>query len=268
MSPVTDLPVDAGFVEVADRCFVARHAWLDVNVSVVAGDRGLLVVDTHGSEDAARTVLENVRRLGRGEVVAVVNTHDHYDHTFGNTLFRAARADLPIHAHEAAAERIPTVDHVFSSVRVIDLGDRLVELIHPGRGHTGGDAVARVPDAGVIFAGDLVEESATRPAVPGFGPDCYPLEWPATLDLVIGMLAEDTVVVPGHGRPVDADFVRSQRGEIGMVAEAIRDLAGRGVAPAGMATAAEWPYPVEELADAFARGYAQLPRPGRALPLV
>ena len=65
-------------------------------------------------------------------------------------------------------------DHTFSSVRSIDLGDRVVELVHPGRGHTGGDLVVRVPDADVLLAGDLVEESAP----PSYGPDCFPLDWP------------------------------------------------------------------------------------------
>ena len=69
----------------------------------------------------------------------------------------------------------------------IDLGDRLVELVHPGRGHTGGDLVVRIDDADVVLAGDLVEESARRRA--GFGADCYPMEWPATLDLVLSLSA-------------------------------------------------------------------------------
>jgi glyoxylase-like metal-dependent hydrolase (beta-lactamase superfamily II) len=151
---------------------------------------------------------------------------------------------------------------------VVDLGDRLVELIHPGRGHTGGDAVVRVPDADVVFAGDLVEESALREATPGFGDDCYPLDWPATLDLLISLLDESTVVVPGHGLPVQRDFVHEQRGSIGVVAETIRDLAGRGVGPENMADAGDWPYAAAELAHAFTRGFEMLPRSGRSLPLL
>lgn len=290
------IPHDAGFVEVADRCWLARHAFLDVNVGVVAGDRGVLVVDTHASENDARTLVDQVRRLGHGEVLAVVNTHEHFDHTFGNAAFRDAYADVPIHAHEVAAERVAEAgerarrlyaddpadphgadvtatrvvvpDRVFSSARVVDLGDRIVELVHPGRGHTGGDAVVRVPDADVLYAGDLVEESAVRHGVPGYGDDCYPLEWPATLDLVLSMLGDGSVVVPGHGEPVGQEFVMEQRGAIGTVAETVRDLAGRGVRPEDMAEAAEWPYPVEELQHAFSRGFAQLPRSSRSLPLL
>jgi glyoxylase-like metal-dependent hydrolase (beta-lactamase superfamily II) len=290
------VPHDAGFVELADRCWVARYEFLDVSVGVVAGDRGVLVVDTHASEIDARTLLEQVRRLGRGDVLAVVNTHEHFDHTFGNAVFRDAYAHLPIYAHEVAAERVaesgerakqlyaesPTDPHaadvaatrvvvpdrVFSSARVVDLGDRIVELVHPGRGHTGGDAVVRVPDADVLYAGDLVEESAARHGVPSFGDDCYPLEWPATLDLVTSMLGDRSVVVPGHGEPVGQEFVMDQRGAIGTVAETVRDLSGRGVRPEDMAEAADWPYPVEELRHAFFRGFAQLPRSSRSLPLL
>jgi len=291
--PGQHLSSDARFVEVADRCWVARHAWFDVNVSVVGGERGLLVVDTHASERAAEQVAALVRALP-GEVVAVANTHEHFDHTFGNGVL--ARGGVPVYAHETAAERtvpageriqrlyddepddprreevqatrIAPATHTFSSARVVDLGDRYVELVHPGRGHTGGDAVVRVADADVLLAGDLVEESAARGAVPGFGDDCYPMEWPATLDLLLGLVGPATVVVPGHGAPVGRDFVEEQRSAIGVVAETIRDLASRGV-PVGDALAAtEWPYPREELVHAVRRGYEHLPRSSRTLPLI
>jgi glyoxylase-like metal-dependent hydrolase (beta-lactamase superfamily II) len=277
---------DTGFAEIGDRCWVARHAMVDVNVGLVAGSRGLLVVDTHASAVTARAVVQQIRALGVGEVVAVVNTHAHWDHVFGNSAFAEAYDGPPVVAHEEAAatlreqgqgmlERLgrdidvtgTTVvvpDETFSSTRVIDLGDRIVEVVHPGRGHTGGDAVVRVPDADVLYAGDLVEESAA----PGYGEDCYPLEWPATLDLVTSLLGEATVVVPGHGLPVEKDFVMDQRASIGVTAETIRDLAGRGVRPEEMAEAAEWPYPVKGLAHAFTRGFAQLPRSSRSLPLL
>lgn len=293
---MSDIPHDAGFVEVGDRCWVARYTYLDVNVGVVGGERGLVLVDTGVSEAAARTVLADLRRLGVGDVVAVVNTHEHFDHTFGNAVLREEYDGVAIHAHEAAAanveeagerakqlyvedpddphgpdvlaSRIVVPDRTFSSVAVLDLGDRVLEVLHPGRGHTAGDAVVRVGDADVMFAGDLVEESALRNGVPGFGPDCFPMEWPASLDLVVGMLGVDTVVVPGHGNPVGRDFVQEQRAAIGVVAETVRDLASRGVPVAEALEAAEWPYPREELVHAVRRGYEHLPRGTRSLPLL
>jgi glyoxylase-like metal-dependent hydrolase (beta-lactamase superfamily II) len=128
--------------------------------------------------------------------------------------------------------------------------------------------VVRVGDADVLFAGDLVEESAVRGGVPGYGEDCFPLEWPATLDLVVGLLGRDPVVVPGHGLPVGKEFVEEQRSAVGVVAETIRDLASRGVPVDEALAATEWPYPREELTSAVRRGYAQLPRSARSLPLL
>ncbi len=292
----TRLRPECGFLEVADRCWVARFDFLDVNVGLVGGDRGLMVVDTHASEVEARRVVDQVRRLGAGEVVAVFNTHQHFDHTFGNVVFTEEYDGPPVYAHDAAAAglavsgpalqreaaaddsdprnadvamaRIVLPTETFSSARAVDLGDRLVELVHPGRGHTAGDAVVRVDDADVVFAGDLVEESARRSAVPGFGEDCFPMEWPATLDLLIGLLTPDSVVVPGHGLPVGKDFVDEQRGAIGVVAETIRDLASRGVSVGDALAATEWPYPREELEHAVRRGYEHLPRSSRTLPLI
>ena len=146
--------------EIADRVWVARHEHPEiangVTVGIVGGSRGLLVVDTLWSESAARALAAELP----GEVVAVVNTHDHWDHVLGNAVFGA-----PVHAHEVAAaeialltpddgSRVVVPDVTFSSLSALDLGDRMVELLHPGRGHTGGDAVVRVPDADVLFAGD------------------------------------------------------------------------------------------------------------------
>ena len=291
------IPHDTGFVEVGDRCWVARFEFLDVNVGLVGGDHGLLVIDTHASEVAARRVVEQIRALGVGEVVGVVNTHQHFDHTFGNVVFTEEYGDaLPLYAHDSvpddlavsapalqeeartddsrpehadiAATRVLAPTTTFSSAKAVDLGGRYVALVHPGRGHTAGDVVVRVGDADVVFAGDLVEESAVRSGVPGYGDDCFPMEWPVTMDLVLQLLGTDSVVVPGHGLPVGKDFVEEQRSAIGIVAETIRDLAGRGVPVADALDATEWPYPKEELARAVARGYAHLPRSARSLPLL
>ncbi|MFL6160487.1 MAG: MBL fold metallo-hydrolase [Marmoricola sp.] len=281
------------FTEIADRVWVARYPWFDVNVGLVAGSAGLVVVDTNASTVLGREVLDAVRRISAAPLVAAVNTHVHFDHTLGNAVFAGAGAELV--AHEAAAAALeahveqvrqdalddpdprigdlvasPAVvpTRTFSSALALDLGDRVLELVHPGRGHTDGDVVVRVPDADVLFAGDLVEESVSRSAVPGYGADCFPMDWPASLDLALTLTGTATRIVPGHGAPVDQDFVHEQRAAIGVVAETIRDLAGRGVPVDEAIATGDWPYPREDMADAVRRGYEQLPRVRRQLPLI
>ena len=286
MTDTSELTIE----EVAPRVWVAHHAWMHVNITLVGGSDGLVMVDTHGSARAAHEVADAVRRLGAGPVTALVNTHDHWDHWFGNDVMVTAFGDVPIHTTELALEQMalagdrpdaerfagnPRADEIldttlrpatlgFSSAVALDLGDRAVELIHPGRGHTAGDLVVRVPDADVMVAGDLVEESDK----PFIGDDSFPLEWPLTLDLVLGLTTDRTVVVPGHGRLVDQDFVQEQRTELGVIAETVRDLASRGV-PVGQALEeGEWPWDRALLGSAVRLGYEHLPRSQKRLPLV
>jgi glyoxylase-like metal-dependent hydrolase (beta-lactamase superfamily II) len=272
----------SNFVEVGERVWVARHEWWNLNIAVIAGDRGLLVIDTHASEVAARKVIEGIRRLGAGQVVGIFNTHEHFDHTFGNAVFRDVDPALPIHAHEVAAERtipagertkaeyarrpedvhaaevtetrIVPADTVFSISRTIDLGDRAVELSYHGRGHTAGDAVAHVPDAEVIVMGDLIEESAP----PVYGPDSFPLDWPATVDGIESSLTEGTVVVPGHGAVVDRDFVRRQARDLSRVATTIQELHAADVPVQIALESNEWPWDPTVLRHAVERGYEQV----------
>ncbi len=280
------------FAEVADGVWVARHAWLDVNVTAVVGERGVLLVDTLGSDRAATAMLASLRQVTRRPLTAVVNTHAHFDHVLGNAAARQDSPEAGLLAHEDAAAGLadavaaamaapeehgidearltevavsPVVvpEQTFSSVRALDLGDRYVEVVHCGRGHTGGDVVVRVPDADVLVAGDLVEEGAS----PSYGDDCWPLEWPATLDMVLEMTTADTVVVPGHGARVDRGFVLDQRNDVGMVTQMLYDLAARGAGLEEALAHEDWPFPRRLLEHAVRRGYQHMPRTARRLPL-
>lgn len=277
------------FVEVGDRVFLGRYPQWDVGVGLVVGSERALVVDTRGTEAQGREAVEDLRAMGLGvPVTTVVSTHVHFDHTFGNRAFENAT----IHAHErvgetfeADAERlkaaaraetevgpdesysaqdlddlIATVprgpDVTFATTSEVDLGDRVVHLAHGGRGHTDGDIRIWVPDAKVVFMGDLVEESAN----PSLGADSWPLEWPATLDEHLAGFDPAAAVVPSHGTPVDVDFVVMQRADLAAVVEVIRERHAAGIPldAAQQEPDARLPYPLAWLRNAFARGYAQL----------
>ena len=278
-----------GFVEIGDGVHFARYPQWDVCVGLVVGRERALVVDTRGTEVQGREVLDDLARLALPvPVTVVVNTHVHYDHTFGNRAFDSAT----IHAHErvgqtfdADAERLKDrfradpepgpdasysaedvrdlldteprgPDVTFATTANVDLGGRVVHLAYAGRGHTDGDIRIWVPDAGVVFLGDLIEESAD----PSLGSDSWPLEWAATLDPHLRAVPPDAVVVPSHGTLVDTAFVARQRDEMATLAEVIRErhAAGIPLAQAQREPDERLPYPLPWLADAFARGYAQL----------
>jgi len=263
------------WTEVADRVFVRRHQSMDLNVTVVVGEGACLVVDTRASELQGRDLAGAVRTVTPHPWV-VVNTHFHFDHTFGNAVFRPAEiwghrrcaeqlvtggemmrdriaalhrqhgSDL---ADEIAASRIDPPDQLVDEAATLSVGGRPVQLRHLGRGHTDNDLVLTVPDADVVIAGDLIEEGAP----PQFG-DAYPLDWPGTLDALVELVSGP--VVPGHGAVVDADYVRAQRAELDVLAGKAREAHAAGRPAADVA--AELPYFGAYAQDAVERAYLQL----------
>ena len=266
--------------EVGDQVYVRRHVSMDLNCGLIVGDGACLVVDTRSHDAEARNLIEAIRHL-TPYPWTVVNTHAHYDHAFGNATFRPAsiwghrqcadrlasergsadrtriaanaRADPdPLwqeFARAIEAVEISPPDQVFDDTVTLRVGDRSVVLAYHGLGHTDGDVVVAVPGAGVLFAGDLVEEGAP----PQFH-DGYPLDWPATLDGVLGMVTGP--VVPGHGAVVDAAFVRGQRNEIAVLASLARGIRD-GIGSMSDALAAA-PFPPEFARVALERALLQL----------
>ena len=211
------------------RC---RLPFCDVTIGLVRGSTGTLLVDTGTTLTEAAAIDADVRHLTGGLVTHIVLTHKHFDHVLGSSGFAGAevycapevaeylssctdqiRDDALSYGADAAE-----VDRAIAALRppqheiqdaTIDLGDRSVTITHPGRGHTTADLVVIARDAGpvVVFTGDLVEESAD----PFIDADSDLAAWPATLDRVLAGGGPDAIYVPGHGKVVDAEFVRRQR---------------------------------------------------------
>ena len=90
-----------GFAEVADRVYVLRYPVLDVNVTLVVGEGAALLVDTLSTPAQAAELRAAARRV-TSQPWVIVNTHHHFDHTFGNATL-AGRPPCPIWANEEAA---------------------------------------------------------------------------------------------------------------------------------------------------------------------
>lgn len=273
--------------EVADGVFQARYDPLDVSVCVVRGADGLLLVDTRSSHREADEIRADLRAFGAARVRWVVNTHAHFDHCFGNHRFGpGSDVDAPIYGHERMpahlveygapklagmiASAVGPADELREIVltpptefvgvsSVLDLGDRGVELLHLGRGHTDNDLLVHVADAATWLVGDLLEESGP----PMYGSGCFPFEWPATIAALLDGLVNGAVLVPGHGAPVGSPFAADQQADLSAVAGLIEQLheAGVSVDDALSAGGDRWPYPPEGLATAVAQGYLHLDNP-------
>jgi glyoxylase-like metal-dependent hydrolase (beta-lactamase superfamily II) len=224
--------------EVGDRVFTWRFEFFNQQIGAILGGRDVLVVDTRSTPSQAREIVAAVRELTRDPVSIVVNTHWHWDHSFGNSVFRPASiwghvrvpgrlrgqgqsvidevaAEMPGLADDIREVVIDPPERTFEDRATVEVGDRVVELSYHGIAHTDTDIVLVVPGADVLFAGDLVEAEAP----PSFG-DSYPLDWPATVERFLPLVTG--AVVPGHGSVGDRAFVEAQLDDFRSLADLAR----------------------------------------------
>ncbi len=270
--------VSDGWVEIGDRVFVRRYEFYDQNIGVVLGRAEALVIDTRSSYAQAREIQADLRELTDDPVGVVVDTHGHFDHVFGNGIFRPATiwghercvtfmvrngearkktiaAEEPLLADELAEIVIDPPDRVFATKTRIEVGGREVVLRHLGRGHTDHDIVIEVPGTDVLFAGDLIENGN----VPFFG-DAYPLEWPATAAAVAVRVQPDRgVVVPGHGDHAGRAMVDAQVGSLETLAALARRVEAGEVSIDEAIAAHPFPeHPAEDARRGFERALRQV----------
>lgn len=261
------------WTEQGDGVFSKRYQSLDLNVGAVLCDGGLLIIDTRAHHAQARELIEDLKTISSLPVKWVINTHHHWDHTFGNGEFddsdiwghercKANLADYgqamlsrlkkmaPGQAKSFDEVSIVPPSHLVADEATITFGGRRIEMKHLGRGHTDNDLVVVVPDADVVFAGDLIENDAP----PSFG-DAYPLEWPETVSALAKLVTGP--VVPGHGAPADHEFVVTQQAHLATVAVLARQRYAAGITIEA-AAAEGGPFPEATLTEAFGRAWSHL----------
>jgi glyoxylase-like metal-dependent hydrolase (beta-lactamase superfamily II) len=188
----------------------------DPNSGVIVGDDGVMVVDAQATPVMARQVIDRVAKITDQPIKYVLLTHYHAVRVLGASAFAGAEILASDVTRELIVERgkqdmdseIGRFPRLFRAVESIPgltwpsisfpdqmsvwLGRREVRIMRIGRGHTAGDVVAFVPDANVVFSGDLVEYKSAC-----YCGDAHFTDWPATLDRLAEFSAK--ALVPGRG---------------------------------------------------------------------
>ncbi|MBN8290963.1 MBL fold metallo-hydrolase [Rhodobacter sp. NTK016B] len=210
----------------------------DPNTGVIIGDDSVMIVEAQATPRLARKVIECVRSVTDKPITHLVLTHYHAVRVLGAAAYGAREIIMSDTARAMVAERgqedwdsefgrfprlfqgheeIPGLTWpttTFSDSMTVYLGNRRVDIMHLGRAHTAGDAVVWVPDAEVMFTGDIVEYHSAC-----YCGDGHFADWEQTLANIASF--EPRAIAPGRGDALvgdemvtaaienTADFVRS-----------------------------------------------------------
>lgn len=198
----------------------------DPNSGVIVGDDSVMVIDAQATPATAGDLIARVAKVTDKPIKHVLLTHYHAVRVLGASAFKGAEILASDATRGLIAERgqqdmdseIGRFPRLFRAVDTIPgltwphltfpdeisvwLGKREVRIMFIGRGHTAGDVIALVPDADVVFAGDLVEYRSAC-----YCGDAHFTDWPATLDHLAELQA--SALVPGRGAALTRpDMVR------------------------------------------------------------
>ena len=212
------------------------------NAGFVIGEDGVVVIDTFQDPAPAADLLTAIRRITNLPIRFVVNTHYHLDHVNGNDLFAASGAVVIAHRNargwirtenikmidppvtpekKARVQSIALPNIVYDTSVDLYLGSRRVNVrYYPG--HTGGDSVVSVPDAHVLFCGDLLWKDHIPNLIDASTP-----AWVKTLDAIQTDYGASTWV-PGHGGVANAADIATFRKYIVDLRASVRDQQSKG----------------------------------------
>ncbi len=206
---------------------IGRDLWAftaegDPNTGVIIGDDSVMIMDAQATPRLANMVVEKIRNVTDKPIRHVTLSHYHAVRVLGASAYGAEQIIASEKCRAMVAERgqedwdsefgrfprlfeghesIPGLTWptmTFEGRMTVYLGDRRVDLIHLGRAHTAGDIVAWVPDAGLMFTGDIVEYHSACACGDGHIGD-----WGATLDAIKAY--RPNAIAPGRGNALIGD---------------------------------------------------------------
>lgn len=190
-------------VEGTDNVYIFRYQ--GHQAMFVVTPAGVIVTDpiSYGRPQAAKTYLDEIRKITQAPIKYLIYSHHHYDHIAGGKVFKDAGATVV--AHRRAKERLAQLkgldvvipDQVVDGKRTIKLGGTTLDLVYTGRNHSDSSIVMLLPKEKILFAVDFNSVGAV-PSRLGVN-DSYPIEWEASLKRTLALGWER--MIPGHPGP-------------------------------------------------------------------
>ena len=207
------------------KFYTYENAGHNNNLSFVIGNESVLVVNGSSVYLLAQALHDEIKKITDLPVRYVVNENGQTHASGGNNYWKEQGATIIAHTDAAeeienhgpqglerlnellkervAGSEIIPVDQTFDDRLTLDLGGLSVDLLHLGPAHSAGDITVHVPSENVVIAGDIAFHQRMLPVFP----ETDTAEWIETWVNEFTPLAQDAIIIPGHGDPTDFEQV-------------------------------------------------------------
>ena len=232
-------------IELETGVFARLHEGL-TNAGIIVGDDSVLIIDSLRVPSFARDLIKDVKDITDKPIQFVIDTHSHWDHSWGNEEF----PDATIIGHkncyaemidvewneqwrkkvtssndpwseEGNIVNITPPNMTFETSMQMYFGGRELDLKYFGRAHTSGDIYIHLPKEKIVFTGDVAQDGG----VPYLG-DCYPVDWPDTDNKLAALPVER--FMSGHGPIGDHKALEGARDFIHNLVDSVKSAIADG----------------------------------------
>ena len=204
------------------------------NVGVFVGQKGIVMID-NSFEILEELLNDAIAKISKKPISYIINTHYHFDHADGNRYY--GKKGTPIVSHRNVRTRqseittayggifdllknfnvpahgideLPTI--TYENTMNLHEGNETISIHYFGKGHTDGDSVIKFNNANVVHTGDSFIlyglpfiDITNGGSIKGF------IE---SLDDIVGICDEDTIIIPGHGGLSNVESVIKMRDDL------------------------------------------------------
>ena len=232
-------------IELETGVFARLHEGL-TNAGIIVGDDSVLIIDSLRVPSFARDLIKDVKDITDKPIQFVIDTHSHWDHSWGNEEFPdatiighkncyAEMVDVEWNeqwrkkvtssndpwSEEGNIVNITPPNMTFETSMQLYFGGRELDLKYFGRAHTSGDIYIHLPKEKIVFTGDVAQDGG----VPYLG-DCYPVDWPDTDNKLAALPIER--FMSGHGPIGDHKALEGARDFIHNLVDSVKSAIADG----------------------------------------
>ncbi len=253
------------------KFYTYENAGHNNNLSFVIGDESVLVVNGSSAYLLAKALHDEIKKITDLPVKYVVDENGQTHASGGNNYWKEQGATIIAHTDAAdeienhgpqglvrlndilkervAGSEIIPVDQTFDDSMTIDLGGLSVDFLHLGPAHSAGDITVHVASENVVIAGDIAFHQRMLPVFP----ETNTAEWIETWVNEFTPLAQDAIIIPGHGDPTNFEQVDTYtRGYLEYLRGKVAELLDEGGTLSDAYNIDQTPYMFLETADELA----------------
>lgn len=208
------------------------------NIGVLTGEDGIVMIDDQFLELGDK-IKKAIAALDKGSIRFTLNTHIHGDHSGSNEYFK--RAGSTIVAHDVVRDRMIKQPRDKDAWPVITFPDKLslhlngqdIDLLHFEAGHTDGDVIIHFKQANVFHMGDVFVRYGYPYIDMSNGGNINGLI--STVDKVLAIMNDQSLVIPGHGELCKKDEVKKYRDRLATIRDKVASALKQGKKPEDLA---------------------------------